>query len=128
MNVHPKKIGGPKKSIIYFLLSFIAALLLTLIVKEPSFTATQVYVLFLLFFAMGLWFSEAVQRDGSRAAASSAAEAGVAASSAAAAIAPAAAPSTPIPMPIPAAAKSHPLARRRGRNASTKRFCARSTS
>jgi sodium-dependent dicarboxylate transporter 2/3/5 len=45
---------------VYFLLSFIIALLLTLIIKEPSFTTTQVYVLFLLFFAMGLWFSEAV--------------------------------------------------------------------
>ena len=61
MNVHLNKIGGPKKSIIYFLLSFFAALLLTFLVKERSFTTTQVYVLFLLFFAMGLWFSEAVQ-------------------------------------------------------------------
>lgn len=60
MTVHLKKIGGPTKSIFYFLLSFVAALLLTLLVKEPSFTTTQVYVLFLLFFAMGLWFSEAV--------------------------------------------------------------------
>ena len=60
MTVHPKKISGPAKSIFYFLLSFVAALLLTLLVKEPSFTTTQVYVLFLLFFAMGLWFSEAV--------------------------------------------------------------------
>ena len=60
MTVHPKKISGPAKSIFYFLLSFVAALLLTLLVKEPFFTTTQVYVLFLLFFAMGLWFSEAV--------------------------------------------------------------------
>src|SRR5678815_5090819 len=28
--------------------------------KEPSFNTTQVYVLFILFFAMGLWFTEAV--------------------------------------------------------------------
>jgi len=60
MTLHPKKISGPAKSLFYFLLSFVAALLLTLLVKEPFFTTTQVYVLFLLFFAMGLWFSEAV--------------------------------------------------------------------
>src|SRR5688572_5577706 len=60
MIVTQKKIGGRNRSIIYFLLSFVAALLLTLLIKEPSFTTTQVYVLFLLFFAMGLWFSEAV--------------------------------------------------------------------
>lgn len=55
-----KTIAGQYKSLIYFLLSFVAAFLLTLFIKEPSFTTTQVYVLFLLFFAMGLWFSEAV--------------------------------------------------------------------
>jgi len=49
-----------KKPILSFLLSFGIALLLTLILKEPSFTDTQVYVLFLLFFALGLWFTEAV--------------------------------------------------------------------
>src|SRR6187401_2853103 len=60
MTVNLKNIGGPVKSLIYFLLSFIVALILTLLVKESSFTTTQVYVLFLLFFAMGLWFTEAV--------------------------------------------------------------------
>ena len=55
-----KAFAGPRKSIIYFILSFVVALLLTLLVKEPSFTTTQVYVLFLLFFAIGLWFTEAV--------------------------------------------------------------------
>src|SRR5215203_1433496 len=55
-----KAFAGPRRPIIYFLLSFVVALLLTLLLKEPSFTTTQVYVLFLLFFAMGLWFSEAV--------------------------------------------------------------------
>jgi di/tricarboxylate transporter len=60
MAVNWKKIAGPNKSGLYFLLSFIGALILTFLLKEPSFTITQVYVLFLLFFAMGLWFSEAV--------------------------------------------------------------------
>ena len=55
-----KTMNSQTKSFVYFLFSFIAALLLTLLIKEPSFTTTQVYVLFLLFFAMGLWFSEAV--------------------------------------------------------------------
>lgn len=49
-----------KKSGIYFLVSFVVSMVLTLVIKEPSFTSTQVYVLFLLFFAMGLWFTEAV--------------------------------------------------------------------
>ena len=60
MTVNLKSIGNSSKSVVYFLLSFVVALGLTLLVKEPSFTPTQVYVLFLLFFAMGLWFSEAV--------------------------------------------------------------------
>src|SRR6187549_138853 len=55
-----KPIGSRKRSVLYFLLSFIVAFILTLLLKEPSFTTTQVYVLFILFFAMGLWFSEAV--------------------------------------------------------------------
>jgi hypothetical protein len=53
MAVNLEKIGASTKSIIYFLLSFVVALLLTFLLEEPSFTTTQVYVLFLLFFAMG---------------------------------------------------------------------------
>ena len=60
MSANLKTIGGRSKSLLYFLLSFIVAFILTLLLKEPSFTTTQVYVLFILFFAMGLWFSEAV--------------------------------------------------------------------
>ncbi|MBZ5859369.1 SLC13 family permease [Flavihumibacter profundi] len=60
MAANLKTIAGRNKPILYFLLSFIAALVLTLLLKEPSFTTTQLYVLFLLFFAMGLWFTEAV--------------------------------------------------------------------
>lgn len=43
-----------------FFLSFAIAIGLTLLLKDPGFTDSQVYVLFLLFFAMGLWFTEAV--------------------------------------------------------------------
>ena len=48
------------KSIISFVLSFIIALGLTFLLKEPGFTDSQVYVLFLLFFAIGLWLTEAI--------------------------------------------------------------------
>jgi sodium-dependent dicarboxylate transporter 2/3/5 len=60
MTVNLKTVGGKSKSLLYFLLSFIVAFILTLLLKEPSFTTTQIYVLFILFFAMGLWFTEAV--------------------------------------------------------------------
>jgi len=60
MAVKLKNVSDPTKSVIYFLLSFVVAFILTLFLKESSFTTTQVYVLFLLFFAMGLWFTEAV--------------------------------------------------------------------
>lgn len=48
------------KSVYLFLLSFGIAFGLTLLLKEPEFNDSQVYVLFLLFFALGLWFTEAV--------------------------------------------------------------------
>lgn len=48
------------KSVYYFLGSFIIALALTWLLKEPGFTASQLYVLFLLFFAIGLWLTEAI--------------------------------------------------------------------
>src|SRR6478736_5887931 len=48
------------KSIFYFLLSFAIAMGLTFLLKEASFTDSQVYVLFLLFFAIGLWLTEAI--------------------------------------------------------------------
>ena len=55
-----KKNKVESKSIFMFLLSFGIALGLTWLLKEPSFNDTKVYVLFLLFFALGLWFTEAV--------------------------------------------------------------------
>ncbi|HEX6847183.1 MAG TPA: SLC13 family permease, partial [Chitinophagaceae bacterium] len=60
MDASLKPVKNKNRSILYFLLSFIVALGLTFLLKEPSFTTTQVYVLFILFFAMGLWFTEAV--------------------------------------------------------------------
>jgi len=49
-----------RRSIYYFLGSLIFALSLTFLVKAPSFTDSQVYVLFLLFFAISLWVTEAI--------------------------------------------------------------------
>lgn len=48
------------KPVIYFLLSLVVALVFTLLLKEPGFTDSQVYVIFLLFFAIGLWLTEAI--------------------------------------------------------------------
>ncbi|HET7898040.1 MAG TPA: SLC13 family permease, partial [Flavisolibacter sp.] len=48
------------KAVYYFLGSLIAALALTFLLKEPSFTDSQVYVFFLLFFAIFLWVTEAI--------------------------------------------------------------------
>ena len=48
------------KSILYFFLSFAGALLITFLLKEPDFTQSQVYVIFLLFFSIGLWATEAI--------------------------------------------------------------------
>ena len=48
------------KSVYLFLLSLAAALVLTLLLKEPGFTDSQVYVIFLLFFAIGLWLTESI--------------------------------------------------------------------
>jgi sodium-dependent dicarboxylate transporter 2/3/5 len=45
---------------LYFLLSLALALVLTLLVQEPTFTDSQSYVLFLLLFAMALWITEAI--------------------------------------------------------------------
>jgi solute carrier family 13 (sodium-dependent dicarboxylate transporter), member 2/3/5 len=48
------------KRIVMFLLSLLVAAGITFLMKEPGFTDSQVYVLFLLFFAIGLWLSEAI--------------------------------------------------------------------
>jgi len=48
------------RSLYFFLGSLVVALLLTWLLKEPGFTDSQVYILFLLFFAIGLWVTEAI--------------------------------------------------------------------
>ncbi|MBK8682398.1 MAG: DASS family sodium-coupled anion symporter [Bacteroidetes bacterium] len=49
-----------RKSIINFILSFVIAIVITLLLKEPGFTDSQTYVIFLLFFSIGLWATEAI--------------------------------------------------------------------
>lgn len=48
------------RNILFFILSLIAAFLLTRLISGPGFTDSQNYVLFLLFFSIGLWLSEAI--------------------------------------------------------------------
>ena len=48
------------KQMLRFLASLVAALALTWLVTEPAFSQAQVSVLFLLFFSVGLWLTEAV--------------------------------------------------------------------
>jgi solute carrier family 13 (sodium-dependent dicarboxylate transporter), member 2/3/5 len=54
--------SNPKrnKSLISFLLCFVVAFAITFLLKEPSFTQSQLYVIFILFFAVGLWLTEAI--------------------------------------------------------------------
>ena len=60
MSANLKTHGGPRRSVINFLLSFAIAIGLTLLLKEPGFNDSQVYVLFLLFFAVALWITEPI--------------------------------------------------------------------
>jgi solute carrier family 13 (sodium-dependent dicarboxylate transporter), member 2/3/5 len=48
------------KQLVYFIASLVAAMLLTWFVREATFTEAQTYVLFLVIFSVGLWFTEAV--------------------------------------------------------------------
>ena len=51
-----------QQRVIYFLLSVIAAFLITYFITlhETTFTQIQQYVLFILLFAVALWISEAI--------------------------------------------------------------------
>lgn len=60
MEGKPNNDNRKHKAILYFISSFAIAIGLTFFIKEPSFTDSQVYVLFLLFFAIGLWLTEAI--------------------------------------------------------------------
>jgi len=57
-----KPIGNWKrfKSVYLFLVSFAIAIVLTRLLKEPGFSDSEVYVIFLLFFSIGLWITEAI--------------------------------------------------------------------
>jgi sodium-dependent dicarboxylate transporter 2/3/5 len=48
------------KKVFLFILSFLLALGLTFLLKEPTFTDSQVYVIFLLLFSISLWLTEAM--------------------------------------------------------------------
>lgn len=48
------------RNLIAFIFSFLIATLLTMLLSDASFTKIQNYVLFLLFFAIGLWVTEAI--------------------------------------------------------------------
>jgi sodium-dependent dicarboxylate transporter 2/3/5 len=52
--------SNSRRAILSFVICFFVALVLTILIKEPAFTDSQVYVLFLLFFAIGLWLTEAI--------------------------------------------------------------------
>ena len=48
------------KKTIAFVLSLGLAILLTFAIRDPQFSDSQMYVLFLLFFSVGLWITEAI--------------------------------------------------------------------
>src|SRR5688572_4604410 len=49
-----------KRPVLKFLVSLAVALGMVFILRQPEFTDSQLYVIFLLFFAMGLWITEAI--------------------------------------------------------------------
>lgn len=51
---------GNWKSVVYFLGCLVLALALTWLLKKPEFSDSQVYTLFLMFFAISLWITEAI--------------------------------------------------------------------
>ncbi len=55
-----EKVVDIQSKVIYFLLSLIVAFAMTYWLHEPEFDQAQTYVLFLLFFAIGLWITEAI--------------------------------------------------------------------
>lgn len=48
------------RKLLYFFLSLLAAIGLTWLAHEPSFSQSQTYVMFILIFSIGLWLTEAV--------------------------------------------------------------------
>jgi sodium-dependent dicarboxylate transporter 2/3/5 len=50
----------PRRSVLKFVISLVVAIAMVFVLKEPQFTDSQLYVIFLLFFAIGLWITEAI--------------------------------------------------------------------
>ena len=50
----------PGRNTLLFIISLLAALLISYVLRDPGFTQSQNYVLFLLFFSIGLWLTEAI--------------------------------------------------------------------
>jgi len=59
LTIIPLRIARQSK-VIQFLISGIIAAFLTYLLREPHFAVSQDYVLFILFFAIGLWVTEAI--------------------------------------------------------------------
>jgi sodium-dependent dicarboxylate transporter 2/3/5 len=57
---HMQKVVDIQSKIIYFLLTIIFSFALTYALYEPSMDQAQLYVLFILFLAVGLWITEAI--------------------------------------------------------------------
>lgn len=57
---HIQKVVDVQNKIIYFLLSIILSFGITYLISEPELDQAQIYVLFLLFLAIGLWVTEAI--------------------------------------------------------------------
>ncbi|MBT8283130.1 MAG: DASS family sodium-coupled anion symporter [Muriicola sp.] len=57
---HIQKVVDVQSRVIYFLLCIIFSFSLTYAMYEPSLDQAQIYVLFLLFLAIGLWVTEAI--------------------------------------------------------------------
>jgi sodium-dependent dicarboxylate transporter 2/3/5 len=55
-----ERVVDSQQRIIYFLSSILLALWITNSLKGEDFTTAQIYVLFLLFFSIGLWVTEAI--------------------------------------------------------------------
>ena len=49
-----------KKPVLKFLVSLAVAIGMVFLLRQPEFTDSQLYVIFLLFFAIGLWITEAI--------------------------------------------------------------------
>ena len=49
-----------KRNSLLFVACLVSAIGLTLLLREPQFGDSQSYVLFLLFFSVGLWLTEAI--------------------------------------------------------------------